>query len=95
VGSARLPDAKAINMFVSDVNIQPNRTGLPGIASLESIAGPLLTFVAAVASIAIPAIAWVIGSHSGNPHVAARASLGVLARIWAALVLTAAVESRT
>jgi hypothetical protein len=30
---------RAINMFVSDVNIQPNRTGLPGIASLESIVG--------------------------------------------------------
>ena len=28
---------RAINMFVSDVNIQPNRTGLPGIASLESL----------------------------------------------------------
>jgi hypothetical protein len=26
-------------MFVSDVNIQPNRAGLPGIASLESIVG--------------------------------------------------------
>ena len=32
-------------MFVSDVNIVPNRTGLPGIASLESIVGALLTFV--------------------------------------------------
>jgi len=31
-------------MFVSDVNIQPNRTGLPGIASLKSIVGALLTF---------------------------------------------------
>ena len=50
-------------MFVSDVNIQPNRTGLPGIASLESIVGALLTFglVAAVAGIAISAIAWAIG----------------------------------
>jgi Family of unknown function (DUF6112) len=46
-------------MIVSDVNIQPNRTGLPGIASLESIVGALLTFglVAAVAGIAISAMA--------------------------------------
>ena len=44
VGSARLVDAKGNNMLVSDVNIQPNRTGLPGIASLESIVGALLTF---------------------------------------------------
>ena len=60
---------RVINMFVSDVNIQPNRTCLPGIASLESIVGALLTFglVAAVAGIAISAIAWAIGSHSGNP----------------------------
>jgi len=35
---------RAINMFVSDVNKVPNRTGLPGIASLESIVGALLTF---------------------------------------------------
>ena len=41
-------------MFVSDVNIQPNRTGLSGIAGLESIVGALLTFrlVASVAGIA-------------------------------------------
>jgi len=38
-------------MFVSDVNIQPNRTGLPGIAALESIVGALLTF-GLVASVA-------------------------------------------
>jgi hypothetical protein len=55
-------------MFVSDVNIQPNRTGLPGIASLGPIVGALLTFglVASVAGIAISAIAWAIGSHSGK-----------------------------
>jgi Family of unknown function (DUF6112) len=70
---------RAINMFVSDVNIQPNRTGLPGIASLESIVGAPLTFglVAAVAGIAISAIAWAIGSHSGNPHVAGKGKSGV------------------
>jgi len=28
---------RAISMFVSDVYIQPNRTGIPGIASLESL----------------------------------------------------------
>ena len=67
-------------MFVSDVNIQPNRTGLPGIASLESIVGALLTFglVASVAGIAISAIAWAIGSRSGNPHAAGKGKSGVL-----------------
>jgi hypothetical protein len=79
-------------MFVSDVNIQPNRAGLSGIASLESIVGALLKFVAAVAGIAFSAITWVIGSHSGNPHLAGKGKSGVLARIDAALALTAAVE---
>ncbi len=65
-------------MFVSDVNIQPNRTGLPGIASLESIVGALLTFglVASVAGIAISAIAWAIGRTLAIPMSQARASLG-------------------
>jgi Family of unknown function (DUF6112) len=80
---------RAINMFVSDVNIQPNRTGLPGIASLESIVGALLTFglVAAVAGIAISAIAWAIGSHSGNPHVAGKGKSGVLVALTAAFLI--------
>ena len=42
------------------MNVSPNTTGLPGITSLESIVGALLTFglIAAVAGIAISAIAW-------------------------------------
>jgi hypothetical protein len=78
-----------ITMFVSDVNIQPNRTGLPGIASLESIVGALLTFglVASVAGIAISAIAWAIGSHSGNPHVAGKGKSGVLVALAAAFLI--------
>jgi hypothetical protein len=88
-GSARLVDAKGNPMFVSDVNIRPNRTGLPGIASLESIVGALLTFglVASVAGIAISAIAWAIGSHSGNPHVAGKGKSGVLVALAAAFLI--------
>jgi hypothetical protein len=80
---------RVINMLVSDVNIQPNRTGLPGIASLENIVGALLTFglVAAVAGIAISAIAWAIGSHSGNPHVAGKGKSGVLVALAAAFLI--------
>jgi hypothetical protein len=76
-------------MVVSGVNIQPNRTGLPGIASLETIVGALLTFglVAAVAGIAISAIAWAIGSHSGNPHVAGKGKSGVLVALGAAFLI--------
>jgi len=76
-------------MFLRDVNIQPNRTGLPGIASLESIVGALLTFglIAAVAGIAISAIAWAIGSHSGNPQVAGKGKSGVLVALAAAFLI--------
>jgi hypothetical protein len=88
---------RAIDMFVSDVNIQPNRTGLPGIASLESIVGALLTFglVAAVAGIAISAIAWAIGSHSGNPHVAGKGKSGVLVALGAAFLIGGATSWST
>jgi Family of unknown function (DUF6112) len=63
--------------------------GPPGIASLESIVGALLTFglVASVAGIAISAIAWAIGSHSGNPHVAGKGKSGVLVALAAAFLI--------
>jgi len=72
-----------------DIQIRPNRDGLPGIAALESIVGALLTFglVAAVAGIAISAIAWAIGSHSGNPHVAGKGKSGVVIALVAAFLI--------
>ena len=75
--------------FSSDIHISPNRDGLPGIAALESIVGALLTFglIAAVAGIAISAIAWAIGSHSGNPHVAGKGKSGVLVALVAAFLI--------
>ena len=74
------------------VDIQPNTNGLPGLAALESIVGALLTFglVAAVAGVAIGAIAWAIGSHSANPHVASRGKTGVLVAGAAAMLIGAA-----
>jgi hypothetical protein len=73
----------------SDIHISPNRDGLPGIAALESIVGALLTFglIAAVAGIAISAIAWAIGSHSGNPHVAGKGKSGVVIALVAAFLI--------
>lgn len=61
-------------MVVPSISISPNTNGLPGMAALEQIGGALLTFglIAAVAGIAISAIAWAVGSHSSNPHVAGR-----------------------
>ena len=76
-------------VFSSDVNISPNRDGLPGIEALESIVGALLTFglIAAVAGIAISAIAWAIGSHAGNPHVAGKGKSGVMIALAAAFLI--------
>ena len=71
--------------------IDPNTNGLPGISALEKIVGALLTFglIAAVAGIAISAIAWAIGSHSANPHVAGRGKTGVLVSLAAAMLIGA------
>ena len=59
-------------MTLPSVNINPNTNGLPGIVALEKIVGALMTFglIAAVAGVALSAIAWAVGSHSANPHVA-------------------------
>jgi hypothetical protein len=79
-------------MFLMGVGIKPNTTGLPGLAGFEKIVGALLTFglVAAVAGIAISAIAWAIGSHSANPHVAGRGKTGLLVATAAAMLIGAA-----
>jgi len=74
------------------VDVTPNQNGLPGIAAIEKIVGALLTFglIAAVAGIAISAIAWAIGSHSSNPHIAGRGKTGVLVSAGAAMLIGAA-----
>lgn len=76
-------------MSAPTIDIQPNTTGLPGLAALESIVGALLTFglIAAVAGVAISASAWAIGAHSSNPHVAGKGKSGVLVAGGAALLI--------
>ena len=78
--------------MIPSVDVTPNQNGLPGIAAIEKIVGALLTFglIAAVASIAISAIAWAIGSHSSNPHIAGRGKTGVLVSAGAAMLIGAA-----
>jgi hypothetical protein len=79
-------------MFLPTVDITPNTTGLPGLAALEKIVGALLTFglIAAVAGVALSAIAWAVGSHSANPHVAGKGKSGVLVAGAAAMLIGAA-----
>jgi hypothetical protein len=71
------------------VPVSPNDNGLPGTHTAERIVGALLTFglIAAVAGIAIAAIAWALGSHSANPHLAGRGKTGVLVSCGAALLV--------
>jgi hypothetical protein len=79
-------------MLLPKIDINPNTTGLPGLSALEKIVGALLTFglVAAVAGVAISAIAWAVGSHSSNPHVAGRGWSGVMVAGAAAMLIGAA-----
>lgn len=79
-------------MVLPSITISPNTNGLPGMAALEKIVGALLTFglIAAVAGIAVSAIAWAVGSHSSNPHVAGRGKTGVMVAGAAAMLIGAA-----
>lgn len=74
------------------IDIKPNASGLPGLDALETIVGGLLALglVAAVAGVALSAVAWAIGSHSSNPHVAGKGKSGVLVAAGAAMLLGAA-----
>jgi len=77
--------------MLPSVDITPNTTGLPGLNALEKIVGALLTFglVAAVAGVALSAIAWAVGSHSANPHIAGKGKSGVLVAGAAAMLIGA------
>lgn len=79
----------AVKVTAGRPGVTPNTNGLPGIPLLRQIAGALLTvgLVAAVAGIAISAMVWAIGSHSGNPHLASRGKAGVVASAAAGILI--------
>ena len=79
--------------LLADVNVTPNRTGLPGIAELENIVGALLTvgIIAALAGLVLSAIVWAVGNHSANPVLAGRGKSGVLVAFIAAALCGGAV----
>lgn len=80
----------ALSFLPADVT--PNTNGLPGIGAIKDIVGGLLTIglVAAVAGVALASIAWAIGSHSSNPHIAGRGKTGVIVSLAAAMLIGAA-----
>ena len=75
------------------LSIPPNESGLPGIAALKTIVGAAMTvgLVCSVLALIVSAIAWGLGSHSSNPHLASRGKTGVLVACAGAAVCGASV----
>ncbi|MBS3940778.1 MAG: hypothetical protein KG028_07445 [Actinobacteria bacterium] len=78
---------------VGQVSITPNDSGLPGIASLRTIVGAVMTIglVLSVLALIVSAVVWGFGSNSSNPHLAGRGKTGVLVACAAAVITGAAV----
>ena len=76
-------------MPAGDPGINPNNNGIPGLSTLQSIVGGLLTagLIACVAGIVIAAICWALGSHNGNSRLAMSGRSGVLVGLAAALIV--------
>ena len=79
----------AAQVLAADPGINPNTTGLPGLAELKRIVGALLTFglVACVAALVGSAVVWGFAANSGNPHLAGRGKAGVVIAAAAAMLI--------
>jgi len=83
----------AAGLLPTQIDIDPNDTGLPGIAQLRVIVGAVMTIglVLSVLALIISAIIWAVGSNSSNPHLAGRGKTGVLIACGAAAICGGAV----
>ena len=83
----------AVQVVVGQVSISPNDSGLPGIASLRTIVGAVMTIglVLSVLALIVSAVVWGFGSNSSNPHLAGRGKTGVLVSCGAAVITGASV----
>ncbi|MTV25154.1 hypothetical protein FTX61_06965 [Nitriliruptoraceae bacterium ZYF776] len=79
--------------MVAQVSISPNESGLPGISSLRTIVGAVMTIglVLSVLALIVSAVVWGFGSNSSNPHLAGRGKTGVLVACAAAIITGASV----
>ncbi|GAA1873897.1 DUF6112 family protein [Myceligenerans crystallogenes] len=79
--------------LMTDIDIQPNTDGLPGIDQFEKIVGAMMTvgLICAVLAVIISAIVWAAGANSSNPSLAGRGKTGVLIALVAAVICGAAV----
>ncbi|WP_370325373.1 DUF6112 family protein [Euzebya sp.] len=78
---------------VAQISIAPNDSGLPGIASLRTIVGAMMTvgLVLSVLALIVSAVVWGFGANSSNPHLAGRGKVGVLVACGAAVLCGASV----
>jgi len=85
--------AQAASVLPAQVDIDPNDSGLPGIAALRTIVGAVMTvgLILSVLALIISAVVWGFGANSSNPHLASRGKLGVLISCGAAIITGAAV----
>ena len=76
-----------------EVDIDPNRSGLPGIDQLRTIVGAVMTIglILSVLALIISAIIWGFGANSSNPHLSGRGKIGVLVSCGAAIICGASV----
>lgn len=84
---------QAMVVVSAQIDIDPNDTGLPGIAALRTIVGAVMTvgLILSVLALIISAVVWGFGANSSNPHLASRGKLGVLISCGAAIITGAAV----
>ena len=75
------------------IDIDPNSSGLPGIAALRTIVGATMTvgLILAVLALIVSAVVWAYGANSSNPHLAGRGKIGVLISCGAAVICGASV----
>jgi len=81
--------AQTATVLPAQIDINPNDSGLPGIAALRTIVGAGL--ILSVLALIISAVVWGFGANSSNPHLASRGKLGVLISCGAAIITGAAV----
>ena len=76
-------------LLEADVSISPNSTAIPGIKTLSTLMGTVMTFglVLTFGGFVGSAIAMAIGHHSGNPQFSSRGKSGLLWSLVAALLI--------
>ncbi|MEA2668776.1 MAG: hypothetical protein QOJ33_1710 [Chloroflexota bacterium] len=78
-------------LFLADVKVDPNVTGLPGGTALQHMINGLAGFglLACAAAVIIGGAAWGLGHQSGNFQYSAGGKRGVLGGIAGAFVIGA------